>query len=444
MSVRAASFARSARVAAVAGSLLVCCAQTKADDELPFVRSRVVDGVTSFETATRTYRQIDGSGPTVSLVGVVHIGDRDYYDALVKTLALSEIVLYESVLPRGAFGTNGSTDQQRQRRTQDAMLFLRGLLERYGRELDAMPSSLAALRAFVVSRDTRLARPFDLACVDGWKHALQFNGENDEFVLTSLGADCVRGGSKWDLDLVLEGRLTSTSDAPATKPPETKRDLYGELADALGVTLQVRSIDYDRVGWEPADLAMEDLLDRLWTRGERSMTIEMLSNDSGLAQGVVRFLLSMVSDSPAFKKMVVQALGTGGQRGKSALGAVDTRIIIDERNDAVIEQLAALFSAPTPPRSVAIFYGAAHMGDFEATLRSDFNLEAERVTWSRAMSVDEWDATKINDRLTRFREARSAILAADPQGAYPEVARIDGRIAALEARSLAAVTPPLK
>jgi hypothetical protein len=60
------------------------------------------------------------------------------------------------------------------------------------------------------------------------------------------------------------------------------------------------------------------------------------------------------------------------------------------------------------------------------------------------MSVDEWDATKINDRLTRFREARSAILAADPQGAYPEVARIDGRIAALEARSLAAVTPPLK
>ena len=57
----------------------------------------------------------------MSLVGVVHIGDRAYYDALVEELERSQVVLFESVLPRGAFGTRGSDDLERQRRTQEAM-----------------------------------------------------------------------------------------------------------------------------------------------------------------------------------------------------------------------------------------------------------------------------------------------------------------------------------
>ncbi len=437
----------------------VLCAGARADDASPFVRSRSVDGVTSFETATRTYRRANGDGPVVSLVGVVHIGDRAYYDALVATLASSEIVLYESVLPRGAFGTVGATDLERQRRTQDAMLFLRELLERFQKANGALPTSRAQWRAFVVGRDSRLARPFDLACRDGWNRELRLEFGEANTVLASRGADGVEGGTLCDLDLVLEceraregappagASPATTAPSPAAKS-EPRRDLYGELAAALGVSLQVRSIDYDRAGWEPADLPMEELLDRLWKRGEKSVTLEMLSNDNGLAQGVVRFLLSIVSDSPAFKKLVVKALASGGSRGDSALGGVDQRIIIDERNDAVIEQLAQLLASPaasstppssassTPPRSVAIFYGAAHMRDFEETLRRDFGLEPCDASWQTAMSVDEWDAAKISARLEQFRDARAAVLANDPLGAYPEVARIDGRIAALEARVL--------
>ena len=79
------------------------------------MRSRAIDGVTSFETATRFYRRPDGTGPTVALVGVVHIGDANYYESLVKLLDSFDVVLYESVLPRGAFGTGGNTDLERQR-----------------------------------------------------------------------------------------------------------------------------------------------------------------------------------------------------------------------------------------------------------------------------------------------------------------------------------------
>jgi hypothetical protein len=134
-------------------------------EDTPFMRSRAIDGVTSFETATRFYRRPDGTGPTVALVGVVHIGDANYYESLVKLLDSFDVVLYESVLPRGAFGTGGSTDLERQRSTQDALLFLRSLAERFFRAEGRAPANREELRAFVVGRDTRLARPVDLAFI---------------------------------------------------------------------------------------------------------------------------------------------------------------------------------------------------------------------------------------------------------------------------------------
>ena len=407
-----------------------------------FMRSRTTDGLTVFETATRVYRRPDGTGPVVSLVGVVHIGDRAYYDELVGVLGRSEIVLYESVLPRGAFGTRGRTDSERQRRTQDAMLFLRTLAEGYERANGRPAATLEELREFTVSRDTRLARPFDLACVDGWGRRLGYSSRAGAYAFVSLGADGAVGGSDEALDLVLPRLARPGAEAPSdAKKPDERRDLYKEFADALGVSLQVRSIDYDRPGWEPADLPMEEMLDRLWRRGERSVTLEMLSKQDGFAQGMMRFVLSMVSDSPQFKKLVIQALGGAGagggraQGGRGAgLGEIDERIIIDERNDAVIDELAHLLARPTPPQTVAIFYGAAHMGDFESTLRERWGLEPAEVVWSAAMGVDEWSDTKVRERIGALEDAAQAILEHDAAGAYPVCARLEWRLEQLRKR----------
>ena len=424
---------------------LACASSGAFADEAPssaFVRSRSVDGCTTFETATRTYRRADGTGPVVSLVGVVHIGDRAYYDALVDELGRSQVVLFESVLPRGAFGTRGADDLERQRRTQDAMLFLRGLAERFARSNARFPETLDELRAYIVERDTRLAKPFDLATVDGWGRPLGYARRGDAgFAFASLGADGRNGGCDAGLDLVLgpRERFVPSVDAKA----DDRRDLYREFADALGVDLQVRSIDYDRDGWIPADLPMEELLDRLWKRGERSVTIEMLSNDGGLQQGLVRFLLSFVSKSTAFKKMVVQALGQAGDgRRGEGLGDTDRRLIIDERNDAVVEELRHQLALPEAPASVAIFYGAAHMPDFESTLRDEFGLVADEGRWFPAMKVDEWEPSQIKNRIERFEKARDGVLSRDPQGAFPEVARIDARLAELRRRAERAAAAP--
>lgn len=436
-----------AGLAFVASSAALAQSGEMATQASAFMRSRTTDGYNAFETATRVYRRPDGTGPVVSLVGVVHIGDRSYYDEIVGILGRSEIVLYESVLPRGAFGTRGRTDSERQRRTQDAMLFVRSLAEGFERANGRPAASLGELRAFTVARDTRLARPFDLACVDGWGRRLGYSAAGGAYAFVSLGADGASGGSDEALDLVLPrlARLSAEAKAHELKPdekqPDERRDLYKEFADALGVSLQVRSIDYDRPGWEPADLPMEELLDRLWRRGERSTTLEMLSKQDGFAQGMLRFLLSMVSDSPQFKKLVIQALGGAGEAAgraqggrRAGLGEVDERIIIDERNDAVIDELAHLLGRPTPPASVAIFYGAAHMGDFEATLRERWGLEPAEVVWSSAMGVDDWSDKKVRERIAAIESAMKAIDEKDPAGAYPVCARLEWRLEQLRKR----------
>ena len=434
-----------ARAAAIAASFALAPGAL-AQDGSKFVRSGSRDGLTSFETGTRVYRPASGAGPTVSLVGVVHIGDKAYYDKIVALLETHDLVLFESVLPRGAFGTGGDGDLARQRSTQDAMLFLRKLIADYAVTKGELPESLAELRAFIVGRDTRLARPLDLASVDGWGRPIEYarDGAGLGFRLASLGADGAAGGRDFALDLVLRALPSAAADkvGKTEAKDESRRDLYGDLASALGTNLQVRSIDYDRANWLPADLPMEELLDRLWKRGERSMTIEMLSSQDGLGQGIVRFLLSIVSKSPGFKKMVIESLGSAGEgagrRGRSGLGAVDERIILDERNDAVIEKLREILAKPTPPQSIAIFYGAAHMGDFEQTLRREFALEPAEAYWFRAMAADEWNATRIEARIKKLTNERDALIAADPAGAAPASDLIEQRIAELRARLPAA------
>ncbi len=398
----------------------------------PYVRARAQDGVTALEILVRAF-EADGSRPGIVLAGVVHIGDRSYYDALVERLVESETVLYESVLPRGAFGTRADDDLARQRRTQEALLFLRALVEGEVRRTGAIPPDRHALRAAVVARDSRLARPIDLAFVDGWGRAVGYAAGPGAFAFCSLGADGARGGRDAALDLVLgpsRGFRVEADDGAGRG-----RDLYRELADALGVDLQVRSIDYDRSGWEPADLPMEELLDRLWMRGERSVTLEMLREQDGLRMRAVRFLLGFVSRSPAFKKMVIGALGSAS--GEGGLGEVDRRIILDERNEAVLDELERLLASDDPPASIAVFYGAAHMPDFERAIRERFGYRPSGDEWLAAMKVDEWSTRRLREAIPRAEARLAELLAAEDQAAEAEQAGESeqaGRVASVAAR----------
>jgi hypothetical protein len=56
---------------------------------------------TALETAIVRFAKPDGSGPTVDLIGAVHIADKSYYERLNKEFTAYDAVLYELVAKKG-------------------------------------------------------------------------------------------------------------------------------------------------------------------------------------------------------------------------------------------------------------------------------------------------------------------------------------------------------
>jgi hypothetical protein len=68
------------------------------------------------------------------------------------------------------------------------------------------------------------------------------------------------------------------------------------------------------------------------------------------------------------------------------------KVIIEDRNRIVMDDLRAVLASETEKRSIAIFYGAGHMADFDRRLREEFGLVAIGESWTPAMSVDPREA----------------------------------------------------
>jgi hypothetical protein len=416
-------------------------ASTEAPD---FVRSTSRDGVVALDTGTTIYRRADGTGPTIALVGVVHIGDKAYYARLVELLDRHETVLFESVMPRGSFGAGGADDDERRRTTIEVIDFLRDALEAHLSSEGELPGTIAELRAFMAARDSRAARSIDLAMIDGWGNPVTYRREDAQRpLLTSFGADGVAGGEGAAADIVATELGGAGSADPAhgeadrggAKRGKSGPHLYETFAASLGTDTQIGSIDYDRAHWWPADMSAQRMKERLLARGVRSSVVDIVSAGDGLQLGLIRLLLGIASKSPEFKRTVIKMLGTASEQSRaSGIGGEEMAVILDERNEVVVARLRELLASDAAPRSIAVFYGAAHMPGIGASLEREFGLVPVESTWFTAMSDDGWGVDKIEARIAALERSRAATVAADPMGAFPACAEVDARLDALRAR----------
>ena len=68
----------------------------------------------------------------------------------------------------------------------------------------------------------------------------------------------------------------------------------------------------------------------------------------------------------------------------SAFGGEDGSSLITDRNAAALTVLRTQLRQGG--RSLAIFYGAAHMDDFDRRLRADFDMAPQETAW-----LEAWD-----------------------------------------------------
>lgn len=184
---------------------------------------------------------------------------------------------------------------------------------------------------------------------------------------------------------------------PAMEASGGLAGVQGMMSRTLGLTSQIERIDYSASNLVHADLTQEGLAQSMKSRQESFWTYlqKILMSSQGSATEVdlgvseqelaELDLLSILSgttsarDRKVLKKMMAQAMSS-----PQGMGALGDTALLDERNKAALQVLDAQVAAGK--RSLALFYGAAHMPDLEARLREK-GWKRVDSTWLQAWSI---------------------------------------------------------
>jgi hypothetical protein len=189
--------------------------------------------------------------------------------------------------------------------------------------------------------------------------------------------------------------------------------LQVDLARALGLTFQLDAINYERPHFRNSDLSLEQLA-RVFggttnepaqpAPGSRPQAgavefdalVQAMSGE-GLLGGLARLGVSLLAASPrlqaATKVALIEVLGqlpndltqiAGLPPGLQRL----LRVLVEERNEAVVRDTRAALARRPAPASVAVFYGAGHMADLEHRLCRALGYQPVEDRWLTAFGVD--------------------------------------------------------
>ena len=351
----------------------------------------------ALQIAAQRFVPADDSGPTVGLVGVSHIGERELYEQIQSLLGEYDVVLYESVMPPGAAGDGGDDDEQRRASTTEAMQFVTAALATHHDQLGKYPQDQKQLLSFAASRDPRLEDWLTTASVDGWDRPLAYASADDQqsYTLVSLGADGKVGGEGTDADLEMSHE--TASETPGLLPEED--NLQAQLASALGLQFQLDAIDYGRPGWRCSDMTVVQLEQALQEKGVDFGPISGALAGTSWPAKFVGFILRLVQTmdvwmegaiSDTLKVILIEIFSdeTILEQGLQQFGAGFEEVIVGQRNQIVIDQLRTIRELEPDVHSVAVLYGAAHMRDMADRLTSQLGYQATGETWITAIKVD--------------------------------------------------------
>ncbi|CAN5389692.1 hypothetical protein BH11ARM2_BH11ARM2_23890 [soil metagenome] len=184
---------------------------------------------------------------------------------------------------------------------------------------------------------------------------------------------------------------TPTAPNPAQlATPAPPTPVYKILSDALGLEFQLMQIHYDRKGWRNVDLDWDQLdkINKEVGKGKPTQfdqVKQFLDPKSPQAQMMASLLGSATPGmKEALKIMIVKA--AGGQTN-IGLSPEAEKVVLEARNQAVEDELAKTVAEPAPPKSIAVFYGAMHLGPIEKSLVASGYKPAEKK-WFIAATAD--------------------------------------------------------
>lgn len=367
------------------------------------------------QVAARTFVREEGSGPSIQLVGAVHVADAGYYARIQDRLDRCDLVLYESVMPGGAGRLRPEPAEAAVEDTRRRLAFLAGVARVLAERPAGVPGSTRAVIERAEAIDPRLADYVRGALVDAWGAPIVFlAAKPGPFRFSSLGADGAVGGEGAAADLHAgpdEGAAFYENVVASSY------NLQRELGAAFGLAWQGEGIDYAREHFTPSDMDLAELLRAIERRGGDPAFLDTALAGGGLSGIAARFMIGLLKLGGALsggrltvvlKAMLVTALASPAlEEGQvSGVDAGTMEAVLLDRNTVVLDDLdawiAALGTEAQAP-VVGVFYGAAHMRDFEVRLR-ERGYRPVRTEWESAIEVDVEASGLSRERFEALRE----------------------------------------
>src|SRR6185436_7576009 len=156
---------------------------------------------------------------------------------------------------------------------------------------------------------------------------------------------------------------------------------------------QLEVVDYQKANFIHADLSPEGMKKVMKERGDDQTTIVLgviadflrkknLDADKPEPQAPEISLADLLNPKK-FKRMMAQQFEDAG--GDVSLGGTINKLLVEDRNKACIKVLQQQLMAGK--KKIAIFYGAAHMPDFDKRLKEDFGMKRTESEWITAWNL---------------------------------------------------------
>lgn len=390
-------------------AVIACFAAVSAAAE-PY--TRVIEqpqGSIVLEMCTRTFEHQSQNAPRVHLVSAIHIADQPYYTAMQTLLNSYDTVLFEGVKPAGLDPIDPDLDDDAKvAATRDRLMLLVSIAQRYRIDHGDFPSGFAALRQ---ADDARIAAIVDSIRSDAWgkpiatEHGTTMtdDSKSSSITFTSYGADQTAGGEGINADISESATFVFNE---GDKPERTPEGIQTQLARALRVAFQLDEMDTNRPGWVNADMDINQLQHALSEYGDDSAAILDMLDGQSFSAKIAGFILGFVARSPQLSSMMKLVMmdmlalveTTDIMQQQEAM----TKVIVEGRNDVVIDYLKDTLAERPDSQDIGIFYGAGHMPGLEASLL-EMGYTPTSDHWAPAMTVDPKDTGMSEGQITMMR-----------------------------------------
>jgi hypothetical protein len=225
-----------------------------------------------------------------------------------------------------------------------------------------------------------------------------------------------------------KGETPAPSQARAARVADAKEgfSMQSELAKSLGLVFQLEAIDYERTNFLNSDLSVLQIQRlmlgdpdaqpaRAGEKGRADPTLQTLlqiMDGSSFLGALMKGFVHLIGSSPqlqaAAKLVLIETLGRikgdmAEMRGLPAGLRHLMQVLIEARNQSVIEDLKTEIKAVPRSGSISVFYGSGHMENMEKHITTELHYRPDGEVWLPAFSVDLQKTGMSNGDLQMIR-----------------------------------------